>query len=155
MQETARLVAVLASVLFAFAACATPAASPGAAAPAGPLVTVETRGGECPAGACGQTITIARDGRVHLAAKPPNDLGSVTPEVLNTLQGLIATTDFTAIKSRPFTGDCPTAYDGQETIYSFSTPGGVETIASCTVAIDSSTPLFAAVDAVVAAANRR
>ncbi len=76
---------------------------------------------------------------VHLAAKPPNDLGSVTPEVLSTLQTLIATTDFRVIKSRPFTGDCPTAYDGQETIYSFTTPGGVETIASCTVAIDSST----------------
>src|SRR6185295_10208795 len=120
----------------------------------GPLVTVETRGGECPAGACGRTITIDRDGRVHLAAKPPNDLGSVTPEVLTTLQTLIATADFAAIKSRPFTGDCPTAYDGQETIYSFSTPGGVETIASCTFAVDPSTPLFAAVDAVVAAANR-
>jgi hypothetical protein len=78
----------------------------------------------------------------------------VTPEVLSTLQTLIATTDFRVIKSRPFIGDCPTAYDGQETIYSFGTPDGVETIASCTVAIDSSLPLFAAVDAVVAAANR-
>ena len=93
--------------LFGLAACAAPAASPSAAPPAGPLVTVETRGGECPAGACGQTITIDRDGRVHLAAKPPNDLGTVTPEVLSTLQTLIATTDFAAIKSRPFTGDCP------------------------------------------------
>jgi hypothetical protein len=154
MQATVRLLAVVALVVFAFAACATPAASPSAATPAGPLVTVETRGGECPAGACGQTITIDRDGRVHLAAKPPNDLGTITPEVLDTLQGLIATTDFTAVKSRPFTGDCPTAYDGQETIYSFSTPGGVETIASCTFAIDPSTPLFAAVDAVVAAVNQ-
>lgn len=153
MQATARLLSVVA-VVFALAACAASAASPSAATPAGPLVTVETRGGECPAGACGQTITIDRDGRVHLAAKPPNDLGSVTPDVLTTLQTLIATTDFTAIKSRPFSGDCPTAYDGQETIYSFSTPGGVETIASCTVAIDSSMPLFATVDAVVAAANR-
>jgi hypothetical protein len=153
MQATVRVLAVVALV-FGFAACAAPAASPSAVTPAGPLVTVETRGGECPAGACGQTITIDGDGRVRLAATPPNDLGSVTPEVLNTLQGLIATTDFTAIKSRPFTGDCPTAYDGQETIYSFNTPGGVETIASCTFAIDSSMPLFASVDAVVAAANR-
>ena len=153
MQATARLLAVVVLV-FGLAACAASAASPGSATPAEALVTVETRGGECPAGACGQTITIDRDGRVHLAAKPPNDLGSVTPEVLTTLQTLIATTDFTAIKSRPFTGDCPTAYDGQETIYSFSTPGGVETIASCTFAIDSSMPLFTTVDAVVAAANR-
>ena len=85
MQVTVRLLAVVALV-FGLAACAAPAASPSAATPAGPLVTVETRGGECPAGACGQTITIDRDGRVHLAAKPPNDLGTVTPEVLDTLQ---------------------------------------------------------------------
>jgi len=154
MRATFRFLAFVALAV-GFAACAGPAASPSDATPAaGPLVTVETRGGECPDGACGQTITIERDGRVHLAAKPPNDLGTVTPQVLSSLQTLIATTDFRIIKGRPFTGDCPTAYDGQETIYSFTTPGGVETIASCTFAIDPSTPLFAAVDAVVAAANR-
>ena len=56
----------------------------------------------------------------------------MTPEVLSNLQTLIATTDFEIIKSRKFTGDCPTAYDGQETVYVFSAPGGPETIASCT-----------------------
>jgi hypothetical protein len=154
MQVTLRLLAVFVLIAFGSAACAGSAASPSAATPPGPLVTVETRGGECPAGSCGQTITIDQDGRVHIAAKPPNDLGTVTPEVLSTVQKLIATADFATIKSRPFTGDCPTAYDGQETVYSFSTSGGVETIASCTFAIDPSTPLFAAVDAVIAAANR-
>ena len=153
MQPTVRLLAT-AVLAFALAACATPATATPAATPAGALVTVETRGGECPAGACGQTITIDRDGRVHRAAKPPNELGRVTPEVLLSIDTLIATTDFGVIKSRPFTGDCPTAYDGQETIYTFSVPGGFETIASCSVAIDSSLPLFATVDAVVAAANR-
>ena len=74
--------------------------------------------------------------------------------MLSTLQTLVATADFEAIKSRPFKGDCPTAYDGQETVYTFGAPGGFETIASCTVAIDSSLPLFAAVDAVIAAADR-
>jgi hypothetical protein len=153
MQATVRLLAVIVLV-FGVAACASPAAPPSLATPSGALVTVETRGGMCPAGACGQTITIDWDGRVHLAAKPPNELGTVTPEALSTLQTLVATTDFGVIKSRKFTGDCPTAYDGQETIYTFSAPGGVETIPSCTFAIDSSSPLFAAVDAVVAAANR-
>ena len=143
----------LALVVVAVAACASPATSP-VATPTGPLVMVETRGGECVAGPCGQTITIERDGRVHLAAKPPNDLGTVTPEVLRTLDTLIATADFAAIKSRPFTGDCPTAYDGQETIYMFNAPGGVETIASCTFVVDPSLPLFAAVDTVVSAAQR-
>ena len=139
-------------VVFGFAGvmgCASPVASP-----TGPLVVVETRGGECDDGPCGQTITIDRDGRVHVAAKPPNDLGTVTPEVLDTLDALIAATDFGAIKSHPFTGECPTAYDGQETIYTFSAPGGVETIASCSVVVDPALPLFAAVDAVVSAAGR-
>ena len=153
MQATVRVLALVA-LAFGFAACASPAATPTAATPGGPLVIVETRGGHCVAGACGQTITIEQDGRVHVAAKPPNELGSVTPEVLSTLQTLIATTDFEIVKSRKFTGDCPTAYDGQETIYMFSAPGGPETIESCTVAIDSSSPLFATVDAIVAAANQ-
>ncbi len=158
MQTTVQLLTVIV-LAFGFAACASPAAAPtgatpSAATPAAVLVAVETRGGECPAGACGQTITIDRDGRVRLATKPPNELGNVAPEVLRTIDTLIATTDFGSIKSRPFTGDCPTAYDGQETIYTFSAPGGDETIASCSVAIDSSLPLFATVDAVIAAANR-
>jgi hypothetical protein len=137
---------------FGLAACATPAALPTAAPPDGPLVIVETRGGHCVDGPCGRTITIEWDGRVHAATEPPNELGNLTPEVLGTLQKLIATTDFQAIKSCPFTGDCPTTYDGQETVYMFSAPGGPETIESCSIAIDSSAPLFAAVDAIVAAA---
>ena len=130
MQASLRLLAIVVLAV-GIGACSTPAASPSAAPPAGPLVTVETRGGHCVEGACGRTITIDQDGSVHLAAKPPNDLGTVTPEVLSTLQTLIATADFAAIKSRPFKGDCPTAYDGQETVYTFSAPGGLETIASC------------------------
>jgi hypothetical protein len=155
MLGTMRILALLV-VAFGFAGvtgCASPVATP-LASPTGPLVTVETRGGECAAGPCGQTITIDRDGRVHLAAKPPNELGQLTPDVLRNLERLIATTDFGAIKSHPFTGECPTAYDGQETIYTFSAPGGVETIASCTVVVDPSLPLFAALDAVVSAAGR-
>jgi hypothetical protein len=149
MEATVRLLATVTVVFAAVAACAAPALTP-----AGALVTVETRGGECVDGPCGQTITIDRDGRVHSAAKPPNELGNVAPEVLRTIDTLIATTDFGVIKSHPFTGECPTAYDGQETIYTFMAPGGLETIASCSVAVDPSLPLFATVDAVVAAANR-
>ncbi len=160
MQATMRLaaIAVLAFGFAAVAACASPGAttSPAlAATPTGALVTVETRGGECPEGPCGQTITIDRDGRVHSAAKPPNELGNVTPDVLRTLETLTATTDFGVIKSRPFNGECPVNFDGQETIYTFTTPGGLETIASCTVAVDPSLPLFATVDAVILAAGQR
>jgi hypothetical protein len=111
----------------------------------GPLVTVEIRGGECPAGACETTVTLERDGRVHQAAKPPNDLGVVPPAHLAALDAAIKATDFAALRSHPFTGECPTAHDGQEIIFAFGTPDGVERISTCEVAVDFGQPLFVAV----------
>jgi hypothetical protein len=111
----------------------------------GPLLTVELRGGHCNDGPCGTTVALDRDGRVHGATKPPNDLGTVPADQLRVLDRLIATTDYSIIRSRPFAGDCPTAFDGQEIVFSFAAPGGVQRIASCDVAIDYGLPLFVAV----------
>lgn len=113
----------------------------------GPLVTVETRGGECVNGPCGSTVVIERDGKVHLAAKPPNELGIVPADQLAALDAAIRTTDFAALMSHPFTGECPTAYDGQESIFEFGAPGGPQRIASCETVIDTGSPLFVAVAA--------
>lgn len=49
------------------------------------------------------------------------------------------------VRSHRFTGQCPTAFDGQEVVFEFAAPGGVKRIASCEVEIDYGTPLFAAV----------
>jgi hypothetical protein len=59
------------------------------------------------------------------------------------------------IESRPFTDLCPTAYDGQETIYIFTVGLGtaLERIASCEVEVDLSDPLFVAVSAALAAVD--
>jgi hypothetical protein len=111
----------------------------------GPLVTVELRGGMCPAGACDNSVILERDGRVHAAAKPPNDLGHVSADAMATLTAAIAATDYAAIRSHPFTGQCPVAFDGQELIFEFAVAGGTERIASCEVAIDWGHPLFVAV----------
>ncbi len=135
------LLVTLASALGACAGRATDPSPP----PNGPLVTVEFRGGECFAAPCGSTYILERDGRVHLAAKPPNDLGTVPPGALATLDAAIRATDFTAIRSHPFTGQCPTAFDGQEVVFAFGAPGGVQRIASCETAIDYGHPLFVAV----------
>jgi hypothetical protein len=67
--------------------------------------------------------------------------------VLGALDGAVKTTNFDAIRARKFTGECPTAYDGQETIYEFGTPTGTERIASCETEIDPNQPVFAAVRA--------
>ncbi|HEX2626049.1 MAG TPA: hypothetical protein VHL56_04005 [Candidatus Limnocylindrales bacterium] len=134
----------LAVVLLVLGACqGTPVQLPGS----GPLLTVTARGGECPAGACEQSVILERDGRAHVAAKPPNDLGKVPPEAMAALTAAINQTDFAALKSRPFTGQCPTAVDGQELVFEFNVGTTTQRIASCEVAIDWGSPLFVAVGA--------
>jgi hypothetical protein len=113
----------------------------------GPVVTVEARGGLCPAGACNSTVFLDGDGRVHSAAKPPNDLGVASAASMSALVAAITSTDFASMKARKFTGQCPAAFDGQELVFTFGTPGGSQQLASCEVAIDWGSPLFVAVAA--------
>ena len=128
-------------LLLALGACNSGVALPAS----GPLMTVELRGGMCPAGACEQTITLERDGRVHGATKPPNDLGVVPAAAMATLTAAIQANDYAALKSHPFTGVCPVAFDGQEFVFEFSVGTGTQRIASCEVAIDWGHRLFVAV----------
>jgi len=114
---------------------------------AGPLVTITTRGGECPEGACGSVTVIERDGTVHITQPNEFEVGTVPPDVLARLDAAIRATDYTVLRSIPFVGECPVNFDGQEAIFEFGAPGGVQRIASCETAIDPAHPLFAAVDA--------
>jgi hypothetical protein len=156
----AHLVAVLASAALATACASTPppsaspsptfTPSPSAAAAtpfAFPLVSVEYRGGECPSGACDRLLNIEADGRIHEVIPKDRVLGTAPPEVVDALRTEVEQADYAAIKSRPFTGTCPTAVDGQETTYTFHVTTGDREIASCTVAIDPADPLFVAVEA--------
>ena len=112
----------------------------------GPVVTVEMRGGLCAnGGACDSSVILDRDGRVHSAAKPPNDLGRVDGQAMAALAATIQATDWASLKSHPFTGECPIAFDGQELIFEFSVGTGTQRIASCEVDIDWGNPLFVAV----------
>jgi len=90
-------------------------------------------------------VILDRDGRVHSAAKPPNDLGRVDAQAMAALTAAIPATDFNAIKSHPFTGECPVNFDGQELIFEFAAGAGTQRIASCEVDIDWGSPLFVAV----------
>lgn len=120
----------------------TPTPSPVAT---GVLLTVETRGGLCADGPCGTTVFVERDGTVHQAAKPPNELGVVPDAALAALDEAIRTSDFAELRSHPFTGTCPTAVDGQEIVFEFGAPGGIERIATCEVEVDFNAQLFVAV----------
>ena len=69
------------------------------------------------------------------------------------LEAQVTTADYAAIRAVPFDGECPVNFDGQEQIYEFGAPGGVERIASCETAIDPDHPLFAATAAALVAAE--
>lgn len=128
----------------AFAGCSSAATTeiiPGT----GPLVTVQMRGGMCPEGMCDTRVILERDGRVHDAATPPANLGVVPGGPMQALVTAVQAADYTALKSKPFTGECPVNFDGQELIFEFAAAGGTQRLASCEVDIDWGNPLFIAV----------
>jgi hypothetical protein len=115
-----------------------------------PLVTVETRGGECPDGGCNRLLNIEADGRLHEVIPKDRVVGTVPPEVIDGLRTEVEGADYRGIRSHPFTGECPTAVDGQEVIYTFHVTTGDREVASCEIAIDPADPLFVAVAAALA-----
>jgi hypothetical protein len=142
--------ALMTLALVAVVGC-SPAAVASLIPASGPLVTVTTRGGECFDGPCGNTIAIERDGTVRLTAPTDAELGKVPADVLTALDAAVKTADFDAIRAVAFTGECPVNFDGQESIYEFGAPGGVERVASCETEIDPAHPVFGAVTAALIA----
>lgn len=139
-----RAVSILlaALALVALAGCgATGVDLPGA----GPLITVQMRGGMCMEGSCDRSVILEPDGRVHDDATPPQELGRVPARVMTTLTAAVKGADYASIKSKPFTGECPVAFDGQELIFEFSVGSGIQRVASCEVDIDWGHPLFVTV----------
>ena len=139
----AMLLSVVAMSTVSLAACSSAGSVelPGT----GPLVTVQLRGGHCMEGMCDQRVVLERDGRVHSAEAPPKELGRVPAEALATLTAAVQAADYTTLKARPFTGECPVNFDGQELIFEFGVGAGTQRIASCEVEFDWSHPLFVAV----------
>ena len=131
---------VVAAVALAGCSGASNVALPGT----GPLVTVSMRGGMCPEAMCESSVILDRDGRVHSAAKPPNDLGQVSAEAYAALDVAIRSTDFAAMRAKPFTGECPMAFDGQELVFEFAVGTSTQRLASCETEIDWGSPLFIA-----------
>jgi hypothetical protein len=160
-------VAVAAILAILLSACSAAASSPGTSAEpssppsavpsvaTGPLVTLETQGGHCMQGACGGTVAIDTDGRVHSTAPEAKDLGVLSDVLLEALTTEIEQADFEAIQSRPFTDTCPIAFDGQQLIYTFTMPSGTAKVDSCAVIVDPAHPLFAAADAAFASVQPR
>jgi hypothetical protein len=90
-------------------------------------------------------VVLEPDGRVHDDAAPAKELGRVPAQTMTTLTAAVKGADYALIKSHPFTGECPVAFDGQELIFEFSVGSGTQRVASCEVDIDWGHPLFVAV----------
>jgi hypothetical protein len=131
---------VVAAVALAGCSSVAPVPLPGV----DPLVTVQMRGGMCPDGTCDAEVVLERDGRVHDGKTPRGVLGRVSANAFAALDAAVLSADFAALKSRPFTGECPVAFDGQELVFEFAVPGGTQRLASCEVEIDWGSPLFIA-----------
>ncbi len=97
---------------------------------------------------------IERSGRVHQVDPEPLEMGTARPDIIVALTAAVDGADYDAIRSVPFTGECPVHVDGQEIIYEFATDTGVERIASCETEVDPGHPLFAAVEAALASLPR-
>jgi hypothetical protein len=150
MTNHLRLLTVLAVLAAMLAACQS-IPPVGSLVPLGngPLVSVTVRGGECPEGPCGSTTVIERDGRVHQTAPVVAEMGALSGDLFTALETAVRTTDFDVVRARPFTGECPVNFDGQETIFEFGAPGGIQRIATCETDVDPNHPLFMAVTAAI------
>ena len=115
----------------------------------GRLVTVEAHGGRCVEGECRTVFAIEADGLVQQIEPVESEVHRVADRTIDAYRAALGITDFDAIRSRPFTGECPTAFDGLEVVYTFETPAGPERISSCEVEIDRQAPIFVAVDAML------
>jgi hypothetical protein len=125
---------------------------PGTPGPGSPALRVVAEGGLCPYGPCHTETILVLDGS-YTATRGDGEVrrGQVPRADVDALLAEVEKADFAAIRSKPFTGTCPTAYDGSELEYTFPTAPGAPEIASCTVAIDEADPLFVAVLRVVEA----
>ena len=150
MSTSLRALAAILVVAALVAGCRSVPAVASLVPAAGPLVTVAVHGGECVDGPCGGTMVFERDGRIHQTVPAPTELGRLPEDILVALDAAVKTTDFDLVRARPFTGECPVAFDGQEYIYEFGAPGGVERIATCETEVDPNLPLFVAMDAALA-----
>lgn len=108
------------------------------------VLRIRARGGDCPYGDCGDT-TYRADGSVTSGVGERKTEGKVDRALVDAVAAEIAKADFTAIKAKKFTDVCPSAYDGIEHVYNFTTAQGDQEISSCTYALDDTHPLFAAV----------
>lgn len=141
-------VVLAAAVLAAVAAsCGSPIAQT-----VQPLVTIQWHGGLCPEGECSRMMVIRTDGVIEDANLGEGSVRA-DPAAFTRLRATISETDLRSLAGKPFTGTCPTAFDGQEVVFTFRVPSGDFRLASCEVELNPEHPLFQAIQEVLRAAE--
>lgn len=138
------LSATIVSACLCFAGCsAAPTATPPVAD--APLVKIGTDGGMCQYGMCSGAVLIYADGRcVHEQPQQQSAQTRLADADITKLKQAITDVDLAAVKSHPFTGTCPIAYDGSRTTYEFVKDGAMQTLNDCEYDLDE--PLFKLID---------
>jgi len=125
---------VLVAILLAVSACQAIERLPAdVGLTSGPLVSVAMRGGRCVDGPCETRTTLDASGRL---VRFNGTQDQIPPERVARLAELIRVTDWKGVMARPFVGECQTAVDGMELVWTIQTPGGPLEIADCTIAVD-------------------
>ncbi len=118
----------------------------------GLLARVTRTGGLCPEGACFTTIEIMQGGEVLVkdaAADFPRKQKIGDSARLTDFLEAFSTTNFDTLKDREFEGTCPTAFDGQKTVYEFFTKPTVVVVDSCEHEIDREAPIYRSLEKII------
>jgi hypothetical protein len=111
----------------------------------GSIARIWVGGGLC-AGECFSEIVIAANGHYQFRNSAGKKISGILPrQDVRNLRRLVRRTNFAQIKSRP-PQNCPLAFDGPESRYSFRTSSGVEFISNCLYGVDPQHPLFELAD---------
>nr|WP_300147440.1 hypothetical protein [Propionicimonas sp.] len=142
----------LAGLLLTGCATVTPAQPAASPPPPTQVASREAQGGLCVSGQeCRSLLTVRSDGTWVLEGAEDRT-GTLEPDQLTRLQDAAARTTMAA--ALPFTGTCPTAWDGQEYTYTWTSGDQRHTVASCDREVDPADPLVTAFEELVADLGR-
>ena len=111
-----------------------------------PIGTLRYHGGLCLYGLCEITHEFFADGTWSITEDGKETTGTYDPAPL---LAAIDAAEWGSGSLGPFTGECPTAYDGSEVFYAALDPGSLDTkieLASCADDIDQSNPVVMALE---------
>ena len=110
------------------------------------------RGGLCPEGACAGEVVITADGTVlRTIAGETVESRELDAATLEELDAAVRATTRDDLVIGPFTGTCPTAYDGQERLISIRREGSPTIdLAGCTDELDPDAALLELLTAISA-----